>query len=68
MRILHVAVHSGWQSKELGGSGDNAGDTALNPIIQKFFKDKHKKITFTNRQVWKLVTEKETLRHQSNIL
>jgi len=59
MRILHVAVHSGWQSKELGGSGDNAGDTALNPIIQKFFKDKHKKITFTNRQVWKLVTEKE---------
>ena len=43
MKILHVAVHSGWQSKELEWSGDNAGDTALNPIIQKFFKEKIKR-------------------------
>ena len=56
MKILHIAVHNGWQKKGEGGSGPNAGDTALNPIIQRIFSERINNIVFENRQVWQLVT------------
>ena len=61
MRILHIAVHSGWQTELSGGSGSNAGDTALNPIIQKLFLENIENIDFTNRQVWEFVKSEDIL-------
>ena len=66
MKILHLAVHNGWPEKEEGGTGPNAGDTALNPLIQRLFSKSFNNIFFENRQVWQLVSNKDILDWNQN--
>ena len=62
VRILHIAVHSGWQNRQQGGSGINAGDTALNPLIQRLFCQLNNNLEFTSRQVWEVVSDNDIVR------